>query len=44
MLKEMEQQVIQINKSMKIAQDRKKIYVEIKRTPRELKVGDHVYL
>jgi hypothetical protein len=44
MLKEMEQQVIQINKSMKIAQDRKKIYADRKRTPREFKTGDHVYL
>jgi hypothetical protein len=44
MLKEMEQQVIQIRKNLKIAQDRKKRYVDKKRTPREFKTGDHVYL
>jgi hypothetical protein len=44
MIKEMEHQVIQIKKNMKIAQDRQKIYANTKRTPREFKVGDHVYL
>jgi hypothetical protein len=44
MLKEMEQQLIQIKKNLKIAQDRQKIYVDIKRTPREFKTGEHVYL
>ena len=43
-LKEMEQQVIQIKHNMKIAQDRQKIYAERKSTPREFKTGDHVYL
>jgi hypothetical protein len=33
MLKEMEQQVIQIKKNLKIAQDRQKSYVDRKRTP-----------
>ena len=40
----MEQQVIQIKKNLKIAQDRQKIYANRKRTPREFKTGDHVYL
>jgi hypothetical protein len=44
MLKEMEQQVIQIKKTLKISQDRQKSYADIKRTPREFKIGDHVYL
>jgi hypothetical protein len=44
MLKEMEQQVIQIKQNLKIAQDRQKSYADIKMTHREFKVGDHVYL
>jgi hypothetical protein len=44
MLKEMEQQVIQIKKNLKIAQDRQKSYADRKRTPREFNTGDHVYL
>jgi hypothetical protein len=44
MLKEMEQQVIQIRKNMKITHDRQKSYADLKRTPREFKIGDHVYL
>ena len=44
MLKEMEQQVIQIRKNLKIAQDRQKCYVDKKRTPKEFKTRDHVYL
>ena len=44
MLKELEQKVIQTKKNMKIAQDRQKIYVDRKRTPREFKTGEHVYL
>jgi hypothetical protein len=44
MLKEMEQQVIQIKKNLKIAQNRQKSYADRKRTPREFKTGDHVYL
>jgi hypothetical protein len=43
MLKEMEQQVIHINQNLKIAQDRQKSYAYRKRTPREFKIGDHVY-
>jgi hypothetical protein len=44
MLKEMEQQVIQIKQNLKIAQDRQKSYADRKRTPREFKTRDHVYL
>jgi hypothetical protein len=44
MLKEMEQQVIWIRKNVKIAQDRQNRYANMKRTPREFKVGDHVCL
>jgi hypothetical protein len=40
----MEQQVIQIKKNLKISQDRKKSYADRKRTPREFKTIDHVYL
>jgi hypothetical protein len=40
----MEQQVFQIKQNMKIAQDRKKSYVDRKMTPREFKARDHVYL
>ena len=43
MLKEMEQQVVQIKQNSKIAQDRQKIYADRKMTPREFKAGDHVY-
>jgi hypothetical protein len=37
MLKEMEQQVIQIKQNLKIAQDRQKSYANRKRTPKEFK-------
>jgi hypothetical protein len=40
----MERQVIQIKKNLKVAQNRQKIYADRKRTPREFKAGDHVYL
>jgi hypothetical protein len=40
----MEQQVIQTKKNLKIAQDRQKSYTDRKRTPREFKIRDHVYL
>jgi hypothetical protein len=38
MLKEMEQQVIQIKTNLKIPQDRQKSYADRKRTPREFKI------
>jgi hypothetical protein len=44
MLKEMEQQVIQIRQNMKISQDTQKRYADMKRNPREFKAWDHVYL
>jgi len=44
MLKEMEQQVLQIRQNLKIAQDRQKSYADLKMTPRDFKEGDHVYL
>jgi hypothetical protein len=44
MMKKMEQEVIQIEQNMKIAHDRQKIYPDRKRTHREFKAGDHVYL
>ena len=31
-------------KNLKVSQDRKKSYVDLKRTPREFQVGDHVYI
>jgi hypothetical protein len=40
----MEQQVVQIRQNLKVAQDRHKIYVDKNRTPKEFKLGDHVYL
>ena len=40
----MEQQVIQIKKNLKNAQDRQKSYADRKRTPKEFKTGDHTYL
>jgi hypothetical protein len=43
-IKKIEQQVIQIKQNMKISQDRQKSYVDMKRTPREFKARDHVYL
>jgi hypothetical protein len=44
MLKEMEQQLIQIKKNMKIDQYRNKLYADKERTPRYFKTWDHVYL
>ena len=40
----MDQQVTQIKQNLKVAQNRQKSYVDQKRTPREFKMGDHVYL
>ena len=40
----MEQQVIQIRQNLKITQDRQKSYAYMKRTPREFKAEDYVYL
>jgi hypothetical protein len=40
----MEQQVIQIRQNLKKTQDRQKNYAYMKKTPREFKAGDPVYL
>ena len=42
--KEMEQDVVNIRKNLKAAQDRKKSYADKHRVNREFSVGDHVYL
>jgi hypothetical protein len=44
MLKEVEQQVVQIKQNLKIVGDKQKRYGDRKRTPREFKAGDHMYL
>jgi hypothetical protein len=44
MLKEMKQQVTQIKQNLKVARNRQKSYADQKRTPREFKMRDHVYL
>jgi hypothetical protein len=44
MLKKMEEEVIKIRKNLKVAQDRKKSYVDNKQTHKEFKLGDHVYI
>jgi hypothetical protein len=44
MLKEMEQQVTQIKQNLKVPQNKQKSYADRKRTPKEFKTGDHVYL
>jgi hypothetical protein len=44
LLKEMEDQMIRIKQNLKAAQDRQKSYADKKRTHREFKVGDHVFL
>ena len=44
MLTEMEQQVVQIGKNLKTTQDMYKSYADLKRTPKEFKVGEYVYM
>ena len=44
MLKEMKHQVTQIKQNLKVTQNRQKSYADQKRTPREFKTGDQVYL
>ena len=44
LLKEMEQEVVNIRQNLKAAQDRQKIYADKHRMNREFNVGDHVYL
>ena len=44
MLKDMELTVKQVQQNLKASQDRKKIYVDPKRTLGEFQVGEHVYI
>jgi hypothetical protein len=44
LLREMEEKMIKIKRNLKVAQDKKKRYVDKARTHREFKVGDHVLL
>jgi hypothetical protein len=44
LLKEMKDVMSKIRHNLKASQDRQKNYVDKKRTHKELKVGDHVYL
>jgi hypothetical protein len=44
LLREMEQELIRIRNNLKASQDKKKIYTYSKRTHKEFKVGDHVYI
>ena len=44
LLKYMEITVKQVQQNLKAGQDRQKSYVDLKRTPREFQVGDHVYI
>ena len=44
LLKEMEEIVKQVQGNLKIAQDRQKSQVDLKRTPKELQVGEHVFI
>jgi hypothetical protein len=44
LLKEMEEQMINIKKNLKASKDKKKIYASKNRTHEEFNVGDHVFL
>jgi hypothetical protein len=44
LLKDMEDQVVNIKQNLKASQDRQKVYVEKSRTTRKFKVGEHVLL
>ena len=44
LLKEMEQEVVNIRQNLKVAQDKQKRYADKHRKNREFSVGDHVYL
>ena len=44
LLKYMELTVKQVQQNLKASQDKKKNYVDLKKTPREFQVGDHVYI
>jgi hypothetical protein len=44
LLREMEEKMLKIKQNLKVAQDRKKSYVDKGRNHREFKVGEHVFL
>ena len=44
LLKEMEEIVKQVQGKLKVAQDRKKSQADLKRTPKEFQVGEHVFI
>jgi hypothetical protein len=44
LLKEMEKQMVKIRQNLKVAQDREKSYADKRRTHREFKVEEHVFL
>ena len=44
LLKEMDLIVKQVQGNLKIAQDRQKIQADLKRTPKEFQVGEHVFI
>jgi hypothetical protein len=44
LLRKMEEKMLKIKQNLKVAQDKKKIYVDKGRTDREFKVGDHDFL
>ena len=44
LLKEMEKIVKQLQGNLKVAQDRQKSQAELKRTPKEFQVGEHVFI
>jgi hypothetical protein len=44
LLQEMEEQMVKIRQNLKVAQDRKKFFVDKGRTHKEFKLGDHMFL
>ena len=44
LLKYMELTVKHVQQNLKVSQGRMKIYADLKRTPREFQVGEHVYI
>ena len=44
LLKDMELTMKQVPENLKVSQDRQKSFVNLKRTPREFQVGEHVYI
>ena len=44
LLKEMEEIVKQVQRNLKIMQDRQKSQANLKRTPKEFQVGEHVFI